>query len=44
MERIPPEDALRREGMTYRINVRTAYWVIVAAVVCGLVIWWAWTW
>lgn len=41
MERIYPHGFLKREGMSYRINTRAALWLIVMAVVCGLVVWWA---
>jgi hypothetical protein len=43
MERIHPHGFLKREGMTYRINTRAALWLIVMAVVCGLVVWWSLT-
>ncbi len=36
-------DALKREGMSYRLNVRSVLWVIVGAVVIGFAVWWMMT-
>jgi hypothetical protein len=33
-------DTLKREGMSYRIVVRSVLWVIVAAVFLAFAVWW----
>jgi hypothetical protein len=43
MERVYPHGFLKREGMAYRTNVRSSLWLVILAVVCGLIVWWAWT-